>query len=753
MTRMILTSLVLAFALGQAEAAVYDVGAGQPYTSINAVPLATLQPGDTVQIHSGTYNETVRVLAGGAAGSPIRFIGVGATRPIIDANGLNVSGAGSVPRAAFQVMGDHTFIQNLEFKNARNGNNGAGIRVTSGTGSVITDCVIDHCKIDYNDMGMQSDTNDQLLVQHSEICFNGTSAFNGYSHNFYLIGDRTTVQYCYIHDALYGQNFKTRGHYTELLYNLIVDSNEGEVGFDVDPGITDIPNSNAVLVGNVIVSSASRTGNHAKYIDYIQHQGTLYAFNNTLVAGSGNIHFLSPQSASDNVVAVNNIFYGSNNLVDLNGGALSGDSNWLPSGATVPPGFVNSVIGAAPGFVNAGARDFHLLAASACINAGSNSFSYMDGRGVAHTGLPVYEFAAPQTFTARASDGSLDVGAYEGPQLSPTQTPTRTRTATPSRTPTLSPSFSSTPSFTPTRSTTLSSTVSMTPTLSSTQSSTFTFSATPTLSGTATPSPTPSATPTLSTSTPTSSRTLSASPSPSPSSPSVTSTLTASFTASPSVSSTQPPASATPSPSSTASPSFSPTALAATGTSTASATASSTRTQTLISSPTASATRTVTAVPTTAALTATSTAMASSTATITATPPSLPPASSPTATSTVTNGATTLATTAATPLAGGGTNAIEAHACVPSPWSGQGPAWISVQLKGRVDSLRVKFYTPALTCLGQSEVGPRGAGWAQVPLPLEMQASAAGAYHYVIESRRQGDAEPARAVGTMLVLR
>ena len=32
-------------------ATIYNVGPGQPLTSIGAVPWATLQPGDTVQIH------------------------------------------------------------------------------------------------------------------------------------------------------------------------------------------------------------------------------------------------------------------------------------------------------------------------------------------------------------------------------------------------------------------------------------------------------------------------------------------------------------------------------------------------------------------------------------------------------------------------------------------------------------------------------------------------------------------------------
>src|SRR4029450_13436098 len=61
-----------------AFATTYDVGPGQPYASIGAVPLASLQPGDTVRIHYRTtpYKEKWVICRQGTAAQPITFTGV-----------------------------------------------------------------------------------------------------------------------------------------------------------------------------------------------------------------------------------------------------------------------------------------------------------------------------------------------------------------------------------------------------------------------------------------------------------------------------------------------------------------------------------------------------------------------------------------------------------------------------------------------------------------------------------------------------
>src|SRR5262245_37463954 len=77
-----LSLLILSVFLVSAElasgATIYNVGPGQPYASIGAVPLATLQPGDTVRIHyrATPYKEKWVICRQGTAAQPITFTGV-----------------------------------------------------------------------------------------------------------------------------------------------------------------------------------------------------------------------------------------------------------------------------------------------------------------------------------------------------------------------------------------------------------------------------------------------------------------------------------------------------------------------------------------------------------------------------------------------------------------------------------------------------------------------------------------------------
>jgi Right handed beta helix region len=392
-------------------AATYQVGPARTYHAVGSLP--SLSPGDIVEIDPATYNEVKRWTRPGTAAQPIIVRGVGAVRPVFDATGLTVDGAMPNPRAVFQVEADYITLENLEFQNARNGDNGAGIRVTSGNNVTVTNCRITMC-----DMGIMCDNNSNLVIEASEIASNGTSLYDGYSHNFYLGGNSATVQFCYIHDSLNGQNFKTRAHYTELLYNYIADSQDGEVGL-VDAAETAATNSHAVMIGNIIISKPRLSGyNSGRFIQFGQdsggqHNGTLYAFDNTFVAGDGRIQFLSVNAAGATVAANNNVFCGSDKIVGTLGGGISGSNNWMQPSATVPATFYGSATGSDPGFVNRAARDLHLTAGSGCRNRGLNTLLYLDGTGAAHSGLPTLEYVNHLKNRPRPGDGQADIGAYE----------------------------------------------------------------------------------------------------------------------------------------------------------------------------------------------------------------------------------------------------------------------------------------------------------------------------------------------------
>lgn len=338
---------LLAVVASVARATTFNVGASRQDKTLNAV-LSRLRPGDVVQLDAGVYHETARLTMNGTRQKPIIIRGVKGSRPVFDAQGLDLSGRGSVPRGAFQIEGAYLRIEHLEFKNARNGENAAGIRLLDSTNVTIRDCVISEC-----DMGIFGGDRQTATIEDCDVGFNGTEKFNGYSHNFYMHGNRVVVRRCHIHDSLYGQNYKSRAHYNELWFNWITNSNEGEVGFVDAKGATDKPNSNALMVGNVLMSRADRSGNTAKFVLFGSesgnaHNGTLYLFHNTFIAGNTKIQFITLSDAQARLVAANNMFTGSTQILVA---AQTPDSvvaahNVLPAGAALPAGWSQEPSGA-----------------------------------------------------------------------------------------------------------------------------------------------------------------------------------------------------------------------------------------------------------------------------------------------------------------------------------------------------------------------------------------------------------------------
>lgn len=417
-----LATLILLATCGFAAAATYEIGPGKPYPTLAAFDAAeeagtvVLAPGDAVQLGAGTHAGVKRWKRGGAAGNPVTIRGMGTARPLVDAAGYNTGGVLPNPRAAFQIEASHVVVEHLELANATNTENAAGVRVT---GANLTGVVIRDCRLRANDMGLMADGFSDLLVEGCEIDSNGVSSFSGYCHNVYISGGGSvTFRGCHVHDALYGQNVKSRAHFTALLYNRIADSQDGEVGL-VESAATATANSHAVMIGNVVISKA-RGGawNNQRFVRFGadgntgSHQGTLYACNNTFIAGASTHVFLFSSLAGSPIVARNNIFVGGAKIGDGSVGAVSGANNWLPTGATAPAGFTGSVLGAAPGFVSANG-DLHLQAGAGARNIGVGGSTYLDGSGTSRSGVPTHTYEGLGNLVARVSDGSLDAGAYE----------------------------------------------------------------------------------------------------------------------------------------------------------------------------------------------------------------------------------------------------------------------------------------------------------------------------------------------------
>jgi hypothetical protein len=374
--------------------------------------LAKAKAGDTVLVDLGTYKEAFKMHNKGTANAPVTLMGMSGAkgeRPVIDGEGISVSGAGPVPRALIQVEGDYCIVEHMEMKNARNGNNGSGVRFINCTNAIVRDCKITYC-----DMGLMGGDIQTACVQRCEVAYNGTKDFNGYSHNFYMLGNRLIVQECYIHDSLFGQNFKTRGHYTELWYNFIADSEEGELGFP-DSADSEKPNSSTLMVGNVVVSKPDRKGNPSKYIAFggegKGRPGTLYLFNNTFIAGSPRINFVHLEEPSEDLVASNNIFFGS---AKLPSGKVKGSNNVMEGDVA---GFSSTLRIKDPLFLNAANRDYHLQPGSPCCNTGApaDMLSYVDGDGKTLKASPSRQLVFPMNSAPRPKKTGLDIGAFEVP--------------------------------------------------------------------------------------------------------------------------------------------------------------------------------------------------------------------------------------------------------------------------------------------------------------------------------------------------
>lgn len=338
-----LSALLLTAIVGRAGAATISVGPARADKTLGAV-LGRLKPGDVVQIDPGTYHETAKIAAQGTRERPITIRGaLTGARPVFDAQGLDTSGSHGTARGVFEITGAYVVIEHLEFKNARNEQNAAGVRFLDSTNAAVRDCKITYC-----DMGVFGSDKETATVEDSEIAFNGTASFSGGSHNFYMHGNRVVVRRCYIHDSLFGQNYKSRAHYNELWYNWITDSNEGEVGCVDAPGETDRPNSNVLMVGNTVVSKPERAGNPAKYV--LQgselggaHDGTLFLFRNTFVAGSPRVQFITLDDPKTRLVAQDNVFVGSDGILRLARPSPSvvANHNLLPKTAAAPAGWTD----------------------------------------------------------------------------------------------------------------------------------------------------------------------------------------------------------------------------------------------------------------------------------------------------------------------------------------------------------------------------------------------------------------------------
>ncbi len=153
--------------------------------------------------------------------------------------------------------------------------------------------------------------------------------------------------------------------------------------------------SSALISGNLIYGNAAPSGSYAIYCN-----GSCKMTNNTIVDNTGSLLLSAagPQIISNNIVAYNShtptIGFDSN---DLNPTILN-NCVYGNYGIMEPVSWYNS-ISAEPLFVDPTNGDYHLMAASPCINKGLNTA----------TGLPIFDYDGE----GRIFGGTVDIGADE----------------------------------------------------------------------------------------------------------------------------------------------------------------------------------------------------------------------------------------------------------------------------------------------------------------------------------------------------
>jgi hypothetical protein len=398
----------------------------------------SLQPGDTVYIREGVYNEQVQIRISGSLGSPITFINYPGETVIIDGEhalpaenyggliniqdqdhihliGLHVMNSN---RFGIKVVGssDHILVQDCEIAYSMDG----GIVFQAYEGNP-THAIVDGCEVHGNNArgldavheAISMDGVDTFEIMNNHVYDNGeegidakVGARNGKIHHNRVHDNNGPNIYVDAadHIAIYGNEiYHTRGvksgimlgvepypnqpltHHIDIYNNLIYDNNSG-ISFWIDSGAADYASiSDVNIFHNTIHSN--------------EENGGLWIIN-------------APQNGYRNVVLRNNIFWendstGRDEIRDSTGsgqlGSFTIDHNLFKSGAISDTYGADSVQTSDVKFVDLSNHDYHLLPESPAIDTGIDVGILTDLDG-----------------NSRPQGAGPDLGAFEYPAGAPT---------------------------------------------------------------------------------------------------------------------------------------------------------------------------------------------------------------------------------------------------------------------------------------------------------------------------------------------
>jgi Right handed beta helix region len=337
---------------------------------------ALAKDGDNIKIDAGDY-------VGDAALWTKNDLTISAVngRAHMIAAGVDYGGKGT-----WVIKGANTTVENLEFSGAKvRDRNGAGIRFE---GKKLT---VRNCYFHHNENGILGGLNEdgEVLVENSEFAYNGFG--DGQSHNIYIGRIRSlTVRFSYLHHAIVGHNLKSRARTNHVLYNRIVDENDGRASYEVN-----LPEGGlAYLIGNTIQQSPKTENNTIvaygeEALRSAPHE-FYFASNTVINSGPADSRFIRLQPGAAPGLIVNNIFSGPGKILDGLGELR------------------NNVVLGKSDFKAASEYDFRLNPKSSGIDAGADPG---EARGISLA--PTFEYVHPLQSVPRKRHGRLDLGAYE----------------------------------------------------------------------------------------------------------------------------------------------------------------------------------------------------------------------------------------------------------------------------------------------------------------------------------------------------
>lgn len=314
---------------------VYEVGPGQAFASINAVPWENLNAGDTVNIHwrPTAYKEKILTVAQGTSKLPVTIHGVPGPNgelPVIDGNGATTRSTmdsskadrgiiivGSSTAVGPNYKSNYVTIDNLEiigcrpeykFTDAKGKEKSynefcAGVWIDKGDNIVLRNCSIHDCAnglytISRYDPGYEDFVSYNMLVEGNYIYDNGNDK-SMYEHNSYCANVGILYQYNHygpLRSGATGYGLKDRSAGTVVRYNWI-EGGRRQISLDDGEDSYQIPiqktYDDAYVYGNVLIENDDgvlRLWGDDEIVSYggdndevRDRQGTLYFYNNTVV--------------------------------------------------------------------------------------------------------------------------------------------------------------------------------------------------------------------------------------------------------------------------------------------------------------------------------------------------------------------------------------------------------------------------------------------------------------------------------------